>query len=238
MGVTNKQHVVIGASRGIGFAIAEKLAQAGEAVVGVGRSARPERDASFTYVVGDSADDEKLCRDVRSSIVGSSINGLVLSAGISINDVEISERERFSKTLTANVTNLYNVFLGLASCMADNSSILFISSINAIQGFPGNPGYVASKSALTGLVRALALDLGGRGVRVNSLCLGYFPTQMTMASFKDNIEFTRRADRTILGRWGALEEAADAAEFLVSPRSSYITGQSLVVDGGWVSRGL
>lgn len=235
---TRKTHLVIGASRGIGFAIANKLTEGGTHVIGVGRSETPERGSKFQYLNGDVHSDELLTRDVSNELKQEKISGLVMAVGVSIASNTLDARDRFVESFKTNVIGPYNAVLGLSDALAVDASIVFVASINAIQGFPGNPGYVSSKSAIAGLVRALAVDFGPRRVRVNGLCLGYFPTDMTKASFEDEVEKTKRANRTCLGRWGTLEEAADAAEFLISNRSSYVTGQCLVVDGGWVAKGL
>jgi NAD(P)-dependent dehydrogenase (short-subunit alcohol dehydrogenase family) len=113
-----------------------------------------------------------------------------------------------------------------------------LSSINANLAFPNNPGYVASKSGLSGLTRALALDWGPEGIRVNSLNLGYFHTDMTNESYLDPVKRNDRSLKTILNRWGEISEVSGPVHFLLSSASSYITGHALSVDGGWSVKGL
>ena len=113
-----------------------------------------------------------------------------------------------------------------------------ISSINATLGFPDNPGYVAAKGGLTAMTRALAVDLGKRQIRVNSIAPGYVHTKMTELSYQDSDTHKERMRRTILGRWGEPEDLAGAAIFLASKASAYVTGQEILVDGGWSVKGL
>jgi NAD(P)-dependent dehydrogenase (short-subunit alcohol dehydrogenase family) len=105
-------------------------------------------------------------------------------------------------------------------------------------GFPDNPGYVAAKGGLRLLTKALAVDLGPRDIRVNALAPGYIHTDMTAASFADPERHAARARHTCLGRWGEVEDLVGGAIFLASDASRYMTGQDLVIDGGWTAKGL
>jgi 2-deoxy-D-gluconate 3-dehydrogenase len=117
-------------------------------------------------------------------------------------------------------------------------SIVNVTSLGAHQGFPQNPSYQASKAALRQLTRAMALDFGDFGVRVNSLCPGYIETAMTSTSHDDAGARAARAERTILGRWGRPDDLVGPCRFLLSDASSYVTGIDLPVDGGWLAKGL
>ena len=119
-----------------------------------------------------------------------------------------------------------------------SGSIAVVTSIGALQGFPGNPAYVASKGGLRMLSKALALDWGELNIRVNALAPGYIETDMTKGSFNDPAKREARSARTMLGRWGKASELVGAAIFLMSDASSYMTGADLVVDGGWTAKGL
>src|SRR3546814_10706102 len=112
-------------------------------------------------------------------------------------------------------------------------SVINVTSIGAELGFPGNPGYVASKGGVAAMTRALALDYGQQGIRVNNLVPGYIRTAMTEGSYADPESRPARAARTMLGRWGEQDELAGAAIFLASPASSYVTGRDVFVYGGW-----
>ena len=88
------------------------------------------------------------------------------------------------------------------------------------------------------LSKSLALDFAEKNIRVNNLVPGYFETDMTKTSREDLVKYKERQQRTMLNRWGKVEDLAGAAIFLASDSSSYITGIDLVVDGGWVNKGL
>jgi NAD(P)-dependent dehydrogenase (short-subunit alcohol dehydrogenase family) len=105
-------------------------------------------------------------------------------------------------------------------------------------GFPRNPGYVAAKGGLRMLTKALALDLGCHGIRVNNLAPGYVRTAMTEASHADPVLHGERLRHMILPRWGLPDDLVGAAVFLASDASAYVTGSDLFVDGGWTAKGL
>jgi gluconate 5-dehydrogenase len=117
-------------------------------------------------------------------------------------------------------------------------SIINVTSIGSLVGFPDNPGYVAAKGGLRMLTRALAIDLGRSGIRVNNLAPGYVRTGMTARSYDDPQLNAQRTEHTILGRWGVPEDMVGPAVFLASDASAYMTGQDLIVDGGWTAKGL
>lgn len=235
--------LVSGASRGIGMAIASGFAKAGATVIGCGRSqCESFGDNDFIYRVCDVADaaafrvlsDDILHRYGRLDIY-------VHAAGISLPDVDASERiSNFAKTIEVNLDAAYRCCLVVADAMAKHrhGSVINVTSIGSVCGFPGNPGYVASKGGLRMLTKALALDLGPKGIRVNNLAPGYIRTAMTERSFQDPVRYRERTERTILGRWGEPHDLVGAAIFLASDASSYVTGTDLFVDGGWTAKGL
>jgi len=122
--------------------------------------------------------------------------------------------------------------------MKSGGSIINITSIGSVVGFPGNPGYVASKGGLRMMTKALAVDYGQAGIRVNAIAPGYIETAMTAGSFADPELHEQRRRHTCLGRWGSVSDMVGAAIFLASDASSYVTGQDLIVDGGWTAKGL
>ena len=119
-----------------------------------------------------------------------------------------------------------------------NSSIINISSINGYQAFPNNPGYVSSKGGVISLTKSFALDYGYLNIRVNSISPGYINEGMSKKSFKNRRLRKQRTNRMIIKRWGEASDIFGAIEYLISEKSSYVTGQDFVIDGGWLSKGL
>lgn len=127
------------------------------------------------------------------------------------------------------VNNLECSFMWARDCNANNAIIL-IGSLATVQGFPCNPGYQAAKAGILGLTRSLAYDFAP--VRVNCVSPGYIRTPMTAESKADP------GKDSLLKRWGEPEDIASVVSFLCSRNSSYITGQNIIVDGGWSIKGL
>jgi NAD(P)-dependent dehydrogenase (short-subunit alcohol dehydrogenase family) len=238
----NKVAIVAGASRGIGAAIANGLAGAGATVVGCGRSVGVAEYTGFVYRacdVIDSAGFRALCDNVVRE--HRQIDIYVHAAGITLPDDEPAVRDKnFDRTLEVNLGAAYRCSLIVAETMRcrGRGSIIHVTSIGSVLGFPGNPAYVASKGGLRMLTKALAFDFGSKGIRVNSLAPGYVRTAMTEKSYQDPERRRQRAERTMLGRWGEPDDLVGAAIFLASDASAYVTGQDLFVDGGWTAKGL
>ncbi|WP_124553140.1 SDR family oxidoreductase [Methylophilus methylotrophus] len=235
--------IVTGASRGIGLAIAEGLVNAGAIVYGLGRTAvYANNDSKVEYIQCDVTN-AKQFNDIVESIhkKHQQIHILVNAAGITMPArSEQTPSDTFLQTITTNLTAVYECCRIVSPFMqaSQYGSIINVTSIGSLQGFPGNPGYIASKGGLASLTRALAVDYGSKGIRVNNLVPGYIRTQMTEASYQDPAKNQARASRTLLGRWGESTELIGAAIFLASSASSYVTGTDLIVDGGWIVKGL
>jgi NAD(P)-dependent dehydrogenase (short-subunit alcohol dehydrogenase family) len=162
---------------------------------------------------------------------------LVNNAGISkYSDKSI---ENFNKIIDVNLKGVffccYEAIPKLKK--SKNSKIINIASINAYAAFPNNPGYVASKSGVVGLTKSLALDYSKFGININSISPGYINTGMAKNSFLKLKERKKRTDRTILKRFGKPEDLFGTIDLLISNKSSYITGQDFIIDGGWLSKG-
>lgn len=238
--LTGRVIVVAGGSRGIGFCLANSLSKTGALVFSIGRSVGPVAplNGSASYLSFDLLADANLAMTTIIEKAGR-IDGLVNCAGISLPETKAAdEMARFRHTIDANLSAAYSSCLAAVPLMEPGSSIVNVTSINSVLGFPGNPGYVSSKGALRMLTRALAVDLGEKGIRVNSLAPGYIRTEMTSKSYADPIENERRRNHTCLGRWGEPEDLVGAAIFLLSDASAYVTGADIFVDGGWTAKGL
>jgi NAD(P)-dependent dehydrogenase (short-subunit alcohol dehydrogenase family) len=237
MAILKKNILVIGASKGIGLQVANYLSLNGYKVFALARSRKNKKMIEgINYLEFDVTSNDY--RTLHEFFRGIRFDGLVFCVGATFPVGTHTEIVRFEKTLRVNLISPFNFICEIKSQLKKESSIVFLSSINAKQGFTKNPGYVASKSGLEGLTRALAIDLSLDGIRVNSLALGYFPTDMTSRSFMNRSKRNLRSKRTILGRWGRLSEIPPVVDFLLSDNSSYITGESISVDGGWLAKGI
>ena len=207
----------------------------------VARSEKAEAPAGVQYRCCDIAAvgafeklaDEVFAREKRLDI-------LVNAAAINLTPGEAAEEERFDRTLDVNLRATYRACMAAARLLrrSGGGSIINVTSINSVLGFPSNPGYVAAKGGLRMLTRALAMDLAKDKVRVNALAPGYIRTAMTAASYSDPAQREARIARMIIPRYGEPDDVVGAAIFLASPASSYITGTDLFVDGGWTAKGL
>jgi len=239
--LNGKTAIVTGGSRGIGAGIVKAFVAAGATVLGVARSKHPE-DSSLAphYSQCDITDDgafEAFC-EAMSSRTGC-LDILVNAAGITMPVSECHDKySAFSNTVGVNLVAAYRCADVAARFMREGGSIINVTSIGSLQGFPGNPGYVASKGGLRLLTKALAMDFAEKGIRVNSLVPGYTITNMTKRSYSDLTLHQERLSRMILKRWGQVEDIAGVAVFLASNASAYMTGTDVIVDGGWTAKGL
>ena len=170
------------------------------------------------------------------------IDVLINNLGISLpgkNEQTYLEKN-WDQTLKINLTVAFNCSQTVMKLMLKkkNGSIINITSINAELGFPNNPAYIASKGGLKMLGKSMAKDLGKYGIRVNNLGPGYFKTLMNQNSWKNLKTRKARTIRTMLDRWGEIDELVGPCIFLASDASKYVTAQDLYVDGGWTANGL
>jgi NAD(P)-dependent dehydrogenase (short-subunit alcohol dehydrogenase family) len=239
--LVGKSAIVTGASRGIGFALANGLAAAGAAVVGIARSPQPRSPFpdSVRYISADvSGAVDPLFAEIAA--VQGSIDVLVNAAGITLPNASKNQTllADFERTLKVNLSAPFACCIAARPYMKPGSSIINITSVNSILGFPENPGYGAAKGGLRIMTKALAVDYGSSGIRVNALAPGYIQTDMTRMSFADPEQYERRRRHTCIGRWGTPEDLVGATIFLASDASAYVTGQDIFVDGGWTAKGL
>jgi NAD(P)-dependent dehydrogenase (short-subunit alcohol dehydrogenase family) len=241
--------VVTGARAGIGAAIARELAAAG-ACVGVTHHERavaealaaelgPEH-AGFALDVRSTASVDAAAAAVAERLGEATV--LVNSAGINkIGPAESFTDEDWTAILDVNLTGLYRCCRAFGTRMlaAGRGSIVNIASIIGPQvGMPGRAPYSASKAGIVGLTRVLGVEWAGRGVRVNALLPGPVRTPMVETAIAQGIVVDQEVvDRTPAGRWATTEDVARAVVLLCGPDASFITGQTLVVDGGYTAYG-
>ncbi len=238
-----KVAIVTGASSGFGVGIAQALAQAGaDIVLGARRVDRLEETRGLVeaegrraIAVGTDVSDPAACQALADAAVEQlgRADILVNNAGIGAAVPALRETpEEFRAVMDVNINGCYWMAQSAARAMTDGGAIVNVSSIAAIQtlGLP-QAAYSASKAALVGLTRDLAQQwTGRRGIRVNAVLPGFFATEMTDDWFAE--KFEKQIPRVLVGRGGHVDELAAAVLFLASDAGSYVTGQTLVVDGG------
>ena len=225
--IRDKVIIVTAANGGNGSAISDGLEQSGAIVV---RADLPEYDIT---------DKKKLDLLIKKALMyGGEIHGLVNCAGVTFgNELFDYTEEDWNKTFEVNLKAPYELSRKVAKHMKENGgSIVNITSLNSELGFPNNPAYISTKGGLKQLTKSLAVDLGRYNIRVNNLGPGYIRTNMTKLGWKNNRK--KIEDRTVLGRWGEPNDLIGAAIFLLSEASSYVTGQDIYVDGGYLAKGL
>jgi len=235
--------LVSGGSRGLGAALVAGFLERGFRVATLSRSKSPfiaklVRDraakANFHWAAVDGRDHKDLRDFVRATSERfGRIDVLVNNAGIAVEGVLPTMRgEDIAAAVEVNLTAALMLAQAVSRVMLrqGSGSIVNISSVNAVRGHAGVAVYSATKAALDGLTRSLARELGPRNIRVNSVAPGYFESDMVKDMADE--QKARIARRTPLGRLARVEEVANAVFFLSSEQASFITGQTLVVDGG------
>ncbi len=240
--IADRVYVVTGGTRGIGAAIAQGLLDAGARVCIMARDPEPgdgEQTLGVAVDLGDAATvagafDRVVARWGR-------IDGLVNNAGISkvgpAMDFDLAD---FARILDVNVTGLFACSQAAARVMAKQGggSIVSIASMTSFTGQPERAAYIASKSAVLGLTRALANDRGPLGIRVNAVAPGYIRTDLTGDLIERGVlDVAAIESRAPLRRFGNPSDVVGAVLFLLSDQAGYATGQALVVDGGWTVNG-
>jgi NAD(P)-dependent dehydrogenase (short-subunit alcohol dehydrogenase family) len=224
--------LVTGGNRGIGLTVARAFAAAGDKVAVTHRSNPPPDDVfGVPCDVTDTAAVDAAFAAVEAQ--HGPVEVLVANAGITDDTLLLRmSEESFTRVLDANLTGTYRVAKRAAAGMlrARRGRMIFISSVVALVGSPGQANYAASKAGLIGLARSITRELGGRGITCNVVAPGFIDTEMT-AQLTD----ARRAEilaNVPLRRYGTTEEVAGTALFLASAAAAYISGVVLPVDGG------
>jgi NAD(P)-dependent dehydrogenase (short-subunit alcohol dehydrogenase family) len=243
--------VITGASSGLGARFAQVLSAAGATVVAAAR--RRER---LDGLVADLRSDGGRAIAVRCDVtVDAEVEGLmaaaveetgrldvlISAAGIAPSeDNAIESPDLFRRVLAVNTTGTYACARTAAGLMLEHGggSIVNVASISGLVAGdgPDTPSYAASKGAVVNLTRELAVRWAPRGIRVNALAPGWFPSEMTAETLASESGRRFVSDRTPLGRPGRADELDGALLFLASEASDYVTGHTLVIDGGWTAR--
>ena len=228
-----------GGSRGIGAAISRELAAAGARVAVNYRSGSEAAESIAAEIggiaaganVGDPGEAQELVERVESEL--GELDILVNNAGVT-RDTLIARMsdEDWAEVIDTNLRGTFNTCRAVSRKMLRRRSgaIVNLSSVVGVHGNPGQANYAASKAGIIGLTKALARELGVRGVRVNAIAPGYITTELTDVLTGDQTGLI--LGNTPLGRLGAPEDVAAAVRFLCSDEAAFITGDVLLVDGG------
>lgn len=242
--LNGKRAVVTGGSRGIGAAIAKRLAREGADVVVTYSGSRDAAEAVVREIEAlgrkgiaiqaNAADALAVKAGIEAAAAAlGGIDILIHNAGVAefapVTDDNASES--FRRQFAVNVDGVFNGTVAALPHIVDNGRIIVVSSVNAHDmPVPGGATYGATKAAVSALVRGWARDLGPRGILVNAIQPGPIDTDMNPA---DGPFAQALAPMTALGRYGKSEEVAALAAFLASDEASYITGAGIDIDGGF-----
>jgi NAD(P)-dependent dehydrogenase (short-subunit alcohol dehydrogenase family) len=247
--LTGKTALVTGGSKGLGKAMARGLAEAGADVIISSRHEDELRaalddilkglDRKGAVIVADMTRREDVTRLAKGALVFTGrVDILINNAGTNRPEaIDAVTDKNWDEVLEINLNAVMALTRALAPQMKARGwgRVIHITSVLAFLAKEGRSCYCASKAALLGLARAGALDLGPHGITVNCIAPGPFLTDLPM-SLLSEAEKKTFADHTALGRWGDPKELVGAALLLASDAGSYITGQTLVVDGGFLVR--
>lgn len=242
--------LITGGGSGIGRAIAERFAFAGESVLIFDRDADAARSAvadiqgaggRASVFIGSVTEE----RDVVDAFAAAAqafgdVRVLINNAGVSCNrptlDLSLAEWQR---SLDVNLTGVFLCAREAARHMCGKDGVILnMSSMYGVVAAPNRLGYCATKSAVAMMSKALAVEWADEGIRVNALAPGYIRTALLEELIQDGrVDAEALKQRTPQGRFGSVEEVADLAYFLASEQARFITGQVIGLDGGWSANG-
>jgi NAD(P)-dependent dehydrogenase (short-subunit alcohol dehydrogenase family) len=248
--LTGKVALVTGGARGLGRTMALALAEAGADVAISGRTRETLDDAAAEiaaatgrrvqgFVADVTRGDEvaRLAAEVPAAL--GPIDILINNAGNNIRGSvqELSEAD-WDSVLDTNLKGPFLCSRAIGPEMAKRGwgRVINLGSILSVIGIPGRAPYASAKAGVTALTRVLALEWAAQGVTVNAICPGPFGTDMNKPLLNDPVKYQEFVKNLPIGRWGELDELAGLVVLLASPASSFITGTSIFIDGGWTAR--
>ena len=245
-----RRALVTGGSKGLGYVFAQALAEAGADVVINSRNLAECQQAAdeitqatgrrVIAVAGDvavAAEVERVRAEAERQL--GAIDILINNAGINRRGaIEDLTADDFNAVMQTNVTALFHTSKVFGVPMAERGwgRIINLGSIMSVIALPQRAPYAASKAAVIGITKTLALEWATKGVTVNAICPGPFATEMNKQLLNDPVKYQDFVSRIPMARWGELHEIAGAAVFLASDAAGFVTGSSLFVDGGWTAQ--
>ena len=243
--LTGKVALITGSSQGIGFALAEGLAEAGAKIILNGRDEKKlitakkkmqQKYEDISYLSFDVTDYSSVERKIAQYFdQNSGIDILVNNAGMQHRaPLEDFPADKFELLMKTNVSSVFNVGQAVAKRMIKKGQgkIINIASVQTALARPGIDPYTATKGAVANLTKGMATDWAPKGLQVNAIAPGYFNTPLNAALVADPDFSAWLKKRTPTGRWGEVNELVGACIFLAAPSSSFINGQTIFVDGG------
>ncbi|MBS0641148.1 MAG: SDR family oxidoreductase [Acetobacteraceae bacterium] len=240
--LTGKVCVVTGGGRGIGRGMAEGLYRHGATVVISGRgmatleeTAKAMGDRAIPVACDVSKEDQVIAlRDAVLQRCGK-IDVLVNNAGVDpiFKVAEKTALDEWQHIIDINLTGTFLCCKYIGGAMGEGGSVINVSSVAGHGGLPRSVPYCASKGGVEMMTKALAIDWASRGVRANTLAPGWVDTELTHNLLTHDVHGKRMLERTPLGRFATPRDMAGGVVFLASDASAFMTGQSLVIDGGW-----
>ena len=241
----NKRALIVGASSGIGLACAVALAEFGASITIAARRLKKLEDLSNSLVKkGISAellelDVSKTDRTVEIINDLDPFDILVNSAGLAKHSTAIKTKESdFDDVIGTNLKGAYFLTMAVAKRLISEKkggSLINISSQMGLVGGQERSVYSASKHAVEGFTKSIAIELGASNIRVNTICPTFILTDLTKPTFQDPEKLAWVESKIKLGRVGKVEDIMGAVVFLASDASSLVTGSALVIDGGWTA---
>lgn len=246
--LTGKRALITGSSRGLGYAMAKALAEAGASIVlnardSVALGAAAQDLAETGATVNAAAFDVTNRESINAAInyieddIGP-IDILINNAGMQFrSSLEAFPPERFDQVIATNLTSVFNVSQPVARQMISRGAgkIINICSMLAEVSRPTIAPYAATKAAVANFTRGMAVDWARHGLNVNGIAPGYFATEMNDALTRDDKFNSWVESRTPMGRWGQPHELGGAAVFLASEASRFVNGHILYVDGAFTA---
>ncbi|SOC79326.1 2-deoxy-D-gluconate 3-dehydrogenase [Salinimicrobium sediminis] len=248
--LTGKTALVTGCNRGIGFAMAQGLAEAGADIIGVSTSLKAEGSEiekavkaagrKFSAYQCDFSDRKSLYAFIEKVKSDNSIIDILVNNAGTIMRKPAAEHpdEYWDKVIEVNQNSQFILTreIGKEMIRRGSGKIIFTASLLTFQGGITVPGYAASKGAVGQLVKAFSNEWASKGVQINAIAPGYIATDNTAALREDEDRSTSILARIPAGRWGEPEDFKGPVVFLASKASDYMNGSIVLVDGGWMGR--